>query len=348
MLPEVLQTVVAARHSLATSTLPHAMLAAMQAVLEASIAAGCSVPREVRFIPNDVAQCAEHTVINCSHSDFALDIPSGYAIEASGAGPRSFAKPYYIDPSGPRRCRGLCATAVQPSRDHRCRSLDVLFIGHRGHPRPRDCNSLLEHPAGTRFEFLAQLDAHADALDPYRIRLVINPDNFFSRTSDADRAAHNARVGYVASMNDTRFVLCPRGRGRNSIRFFESIAVGAVPIYVGDEDTTMPLDWLINWRSLVPWIACTDVERGRAVPVLLHALQISEAERLSRADRLFELYWQFLAPSRKALFEQLVLLEASTRLAPTRELLQLRALLARCVSAREPDFDQPAPSSIAQ
>jgi hypothetical protein len=61
---------------------------------------------------------------------------------------------------------------------------------------------------------------------------------------------HPQSNSYFELMNDTKFILCPRGAGVNSIRFFESISLGRIPVVIGN-DFKMPLCDYIDWDSLI-------------------------------------------------------------------------------------------------
>jgi Exostosin family len=59
---------------------------------------------------------------------------------------------------------------------------------------------------------------------------------------------------YARQMRRTRFVLCPRGRGLNSRRFYEALAFGRVPVLITDA-ARLPLEGRIDWARftvLVP------------------------------------------------------------------------------------------------
>lgn len=58
------------------------------------------------------------------------------------------------------------------------------------------------------------------------------------------------RQEYLDNMNNSQFVLCPRGVGLNSIRFFESLRMGRIPVLFAD-DTKLPLERLINYDNLI-------------------------------------------------------------------------------------------------
>ena len=314
MLANALEAVKSAIRRLKLRQLPHSELEKILGALQAAIAEGVQIERPACFIPNDLSQCGPDTVVNCSHSDFALTLPAGFAIEASSAGQMSFAKPYYIDPTGGRRrCAGL--DGASSCKDKRSFSFDLAFVGHVGHPPAQSEIDSRSDSAPLRYVLLDQLRANRAVFGGYSLHVIENPHHFFTDSLTAEeRVKHNDRVGYVASMKDARFALCPRGRGRNSIRFFEAIACTTVPIYIGDRSTQFPLDWLIDWNSLAMRIDAEEVWEGRALQSLRRVLEMTEAEHTPRRHYAFRCYWQFLAPEQKSVFEMLVLLEASRRL----------------------------------
>jgi len=56
------------------------------------------------------------------------------------------------------------------------------------------------------------------------------------------------RSTYKKSIEKCKFVLCPRGRGSNSIRFYEALNFGKIPILISD-DTKLPLESKINYSE---------------------------------------------------------------------------------------------------
>lgn len=55
---------------------------------------------------------------------------------------------------------------------------------------------------------------------------------------------------YLKLMENTKFVLCPRGKGTNSIRFFETLRMGRIPVLISD-DTKLPLDGFVDWDEVI-------------------------------------------------------------------------------------------------
>jgi|MDTB01.2.fsa_nt_gb hypothetical protein len=50
-------------------------------------------------------------------------------------------------------------------------------------------------------------------------------------------------------MNDSIFSLCPRGTGPTSYRLYESVQMGRIPIYIGD-DLWLPFEDKVEWKKL--------------------------------------------------------------------------------------------------
>jgi len=66
------------------------------------------------------------------------------------------------------------------------------------------------------------------------------------------------RASYLSLLEDTKFVLCPRGKGLNSIRFFETLRMGRIPVLISD-DAKLPMDKFVNWDEIIVRVPENDV-----------------------------------------------------------------------------------------
>jgi len=57
-----------------------------------------------------------------------------------------------------------------------------------------------------------------------------------------------AKLDYVNLLATSHFSLCPRGTGISSVRLFESLAMGSIPIIIAD-NYSPPLGDLLNWEE---------------------------------------------------------------------------------------------------
>lgn len=97
----------------------------------------------------------------------------------------------------------------------------------------------------------------------------------------------NAMASYNALLSDSVFSLCPAGAGANTLRLWESLAVGAVPVLCGPQPVlpaggNLPA---IDWDRIV--IRVPD-EQIATLPSLLKAMPMSEVrERQQRGIRAY-------------------------------------------------------------
>lgn len=70
----------------------------------------------------------------------------------------------------------------------------------------------------------------------------------------------SARDEYIRNMMQSDFVLCPKGDGNYSIRFFEALSLGRIPILI-DTDIVLPLEKSIDYSKFVIRIPHTDLSR---------------------------------------------------------------------------------------
>jgi glycosyltransferase involved in cell wall biosynthesis len=64
---------------------------------------------------------------------------------------------------------------------------------------------------------------------------------------------------YVNLLNDTKIALCPRGTGPSTIRLWEAMGSGCVPLVISDY-LKMPMEKTIDWDDLIINVPENDVE----------------------------------------------------------------------------------------
>jgi hypothetical protein len=115
------------------------------------------------------------------------------------------------------------------------------------------------------------------------------------------------RQKYLHVINDSQFVLCPRGVGLNSIRFFETMRMGRIPILIAN-DTKLPLNWLIKYENLIVRVPEHDIINTS--DYVKQWLQTNDLEAVSQQIRQISLtYFSDLE-----VFTQLVIHEYKTML----------------------------------
>lgn len=176
---------------------------------------------------------------------------------------------------------------------------DVVFTPHA--TKPGRFNSIphqsVNFDIGQRnaekkidFSFVGNLGAH-----PVRKELArIFPD----RVKDSgvgwalDKQTPSwAKENYISLLAKSHFSLCPRGTGISSVRLFESLAMGSIPIIIAD-GYSLPLEGTLNWDSfsiVVPEDSVSSVEEI-IKPILEDSikLQSMKTSAMTIYDNLFE------------------------------------------------------------
>lgn len=69
----------------------------------------------------------------------------------------------------------------------------------------------------------------------------------------AEKDAHHTTLEFYSNIRESDYVVCVRGAGNFSVRFYETLAMGRIPVFI-DTDCSLPLDDLIDWKNHVVWI----------------------------------------------------------------------------------------------
>lgn len=86
-------------------------------------------------------------------------------------------------------------------------------------------------------------------------------------------------------MIDSDYIVCMRGGGNFSIRFYESLCMGRIPIFV-DTDCILPFDNLIDYRKFCIWIEKKEIPMIVKKVLDFHkSLSLDEFEDLQIACR---------------------------------------------------------------
>jgi len=73
---------------------------------------------------------------------------------------------------------------------------------------------------------------------------------------------HPTRMEYVQNMIESDYIVCMRGGGNFSVRFYETLCMGRIPVFV-DTDSVLPYDHVLDYRQFCVWVEQGEV-RGIA------------------------------------------------------------------------------------
>ncbi len=103
------------------------------------------------------------------------------------------------------------------------------------------------------------------------------------------------RSEFLEAMGASLTTLCPRGTGFNSVRFFETMCMGRVPILISD-GCELPLEGEIDWDSLILRIDEGDIDN--IGPILKELSKKFDAHQLLRMGARNRLVWEtYMQPS---------------------------------------------------
>jgi hypothetical protein len=93
------------------------------------------------------------------------------------------------------------------------------------------------------------------------------------------------RQEYFQSVINSDYVVCVRGKGNYSYRFYETLACGRIPVFV-DTDSPLPFSDEINWRHHCVWIDHRDMKNiGEIVASHYHSLTPERYREMQKNNR---------------------------------------------------------------
>lgn len=66
---------------------------------------------------------------------------------------------------------------------------------------------------------------------------------------------------FYANILDTDYTVCVRGYGNWSVRLYETLACGRIPVFI-DTDCTLPFDRQIDWKRYCVWVPANDIHHA--------------------------------------------------------------------------------------
>ena len=143
----------------------------------------------------------------------------------------------------------------------------------------RDAQAFYSAPT-KRYQYLKRLEAHPSIDSNFIFRNKYRA----GALTDADR--QRSIQEFYENIFETVYTFCLRGRGNFSVRFYEALAMGRIPVLI-DTDCRLPLSTIVDWNQ--------------------HALIVTEKDAPKLGDRLLAFHSGFSK-------EKLVELQQNNRL----------------------------------
>jgi hypothetical protein len=100
---------------------------------------------------------------------------------------------------------------------------------------------------------------------------------------------HVTRLELVNNIRDTNYTVCMRGGGNFSVRLYETLCLGRIPVFV-DTDCILPYDQVVDWKRYCVWIDSSEVSSISRKIIEFHNALSSE-EFVARQQECHR-FWQ--------------------------------------------------------
>lgn len=136
-----------------------------------------------------------------------------------------------------------------------------------------------------RKKLLSKLERHPQVATDFIIR-----ERFAQGVRDKE---HSARNEFIKNIYNTDYTFCLRGSANYSIRFYETLCLGRIPLFV-NTDCVLPFEDKIDWSSAVLWINESDENKIAEALIDFHnAISPKEFEERQRYCR--EIWLKYLS-----------------------------------------------------
>ncbi len=118
--------------------------------------------------------------------------------------------------------------------------------------------------------------------------------SFSASSKTISLSPKQARAEYIETLINSDFGLSPKGEGNFSLRFFENLSLGRIPIMI-DTDCVLPLEDFIDYEKAILRVSYKDIQKLPEIIADFYALQTEESwnARQTEARNLFRNYLRY-------------------------------------------------------
>ncbi|WP_417860794.1 exostosin domain-containing protein [Winogradskyella sediminis] len=130
-----------------------------------------------------------------------------------------------------------------------------------------------------RYKILKRLESHSKLHTNFIYR-----EKYRAGSQNAEQRAASTQA-FFDNIKDSDYVVCVRGAGNFSVRLYETLAMGRIPVFV-NTDCILPLADEVDWKRHVVWIAVKDLDIiGERVLTFHRALTARSFKDLQQRNR---------------------------------------------------------------
>lgn len=98
---------------------------------------------------------------------------------------------------------------------------------------------------------------------------------------------HPTRIEFIENILNSDYTICVRGGGNFSVRFYETLVLGRIPIFI-NTDCVMPLDEVVDYKKHMVWVEQDEIPYiGEKILDFHHSLSNEEFKTLQIECRNF-------------------------------------------------------------
>jgi len=105
-----------------------------------------------------------------------------------------------------------------------------------------------------RYQLLSRLQKSGSLTTNFIIR------NKYRAGIKTNKDGHPTSLEFYENIKNSDYVVCMRGAGNFSNRFYETLAMGRIPVFI-NTDCLLPLEEVIQWKNHVVWVEYHEREK---------------------------------------------------------------------------------------
>lgn len=115
-----------------------------------------------------------------------------------------------------------------------------------------------------RRRILKQFEGHSRVETNFLLREQYHAGNDQEKTDFSPQ-----KVAFVQNILDSDYTVCMRGGGNFSIRFYETLSLGRIPIFI-NTNCLLPFEDKIPYKQMFPWIELKDLPKAAEIVADFH------------------------------------------------------------------------------
>ena len=117
--------------------------------------------------------------------------------------------------------------------------------------------------------------------------------NVFWGTQADETKRKKEKEEFIANIINSDYILCARGGGNFSFRFYETLSCGRIPLFI-NTDCVLPYDFEINYKNYCVWVEHSELFQADKILHNFHE-NISEENFLSLQRSCRRLWQDYLS-----------------------------------------------------